>query len=164
MARKSKGFQELLKQKKSSQAQQKSMESLKKKIQNSALGELVSDVVIGTNSAEKMSEILHEFISPYLRPEYNLQRRKSILGLAAIAWNSALLVDKQLNVDDFLEKSLIDHDAETKEDVKKFVHELIARKIEYFSDIKRLIVNFEITESGEEYNISVASTPIENAK
>jgi hypothetical protein len=163
MARKSKGFQELVKKGKSSQNNYKSMESLKQKMSEGVFGELGATMVIAPKGVPKMSEALHEFVNPYLKPEYNLKRRQALFSLAAIAWNASLMSEQSM-LDNFLTESLLSQDSESQQDVRKLIDELIARKIKYFSHIKRLIVNFEVTESRDEYHLSVASTEVGNLK
>ncbi|WP_168506717.1 hypothetical protein [Anabaena sp. UHCC 0187] len=44
------------------------------------------------------------------------------------------------------------------------IAELIARKHQYFSHIKRLIMDFDVKQSGQRYDISVASTLLEHPR
>jgi DNA-directed RNA polymerase beta' subunit len=164
MARKSKGFQELVKGGQSAQNKSKSLESLKQKMSEGILGELAASMVMEPKGVERMSEALHEFVAPYLKPEYNLKRRQSLFSLGAIAWNAALMSDQKSMLNQFLTESLLSYDPQTRRHTRKLIDELIDRKIKYFSHIKRLIVDFEVTETRDEYHLSVASTEVENLK
>ncbi len=163
MPRKSKGFQNSVKPGLSSRNKYKSIESLKSKMSEGIFEELGAKVVIEPKGVPKMSEALHELVSPYLKPEYKLKRRKALFSLGAIAWNAALMSDQQM-FDQFLRDSLLNYAPESQEDVRTLIDELIARKIKYFPHINRLIVNFEVTETRYDYHLSVASTGLENLK
>jgi DNA-binding transcriptional regulator PaaX len=164
MARKSKGFHELMKQGQSSQDKQKNLEALRKKMEEGGFGELAANIPIEPKGAPKMSEILQQFVAPYLDNVSTLRRRKALFSLAAIAWNTALATEseKQPILEAFLEKHLPTEDAETQHQVRQMIDELIARKHQHFSDNKYFILDFQITETGQRYDISVASTLLEN--
>ena len=164
MARKSQDFKDLMKQKQSSQDKQKNLEALRKKMVEGGFGELAANIPIEPKGAPKMSEILQQFVAPYLDNVSTLRRRKSLFSLAAIAWNTALATEseKQPILEAFLEKHLPTEDAETKHQVRQMIDELITRKHQHFSDNKYFILYFQITETGQRYDISVASTLLEN--
>lgn len=50
---------------------------------------------------------------------------------------------------------------ETKQGVRDILEQLIARKKQYFSETKRLIIDFDLKDTGKDYHLSVASTLIE---
>ena len=165
MARKSKDFKDLMKQKQSSQDKRKNLEALRKKMVEGGFGELAANMPIEPKGAPKMSEILQQFVAPYLDDNVStLRRRKALFSLAAIAWNTALATEseKQPILEAFLEKHLPTEDAETQHQVRQMIDELIARKHQHFSDNKYFILDFQITETGQRYDISVASTLFKN--
>jgi DNA-binding transcriptional regulator PaaX len=164
MARKSQDFKDLMKQKQSSQDKQKNLEALRKKMVEGGFGELAANIPIEPKGAPKMSEILQQFVAPYLDNVSTLRRRKSLFSLAAIAWNTALATEseKQPILEAFLEKHLPTEDAETQHQVRQMIDELITRKHQHFSDNKYFILDFQITETGQRYDISVASTLLAN--
>jgi hypothetical protein len=160
MARKSKDFQDLIKQQESSQNKQKNLEALREKMKGGAFGKLTANMAIEPKGAVKMSEVMEDFIAPYMGAIDNLQKLRSFFCLAAIAWNTAVLPESEEKevLDTILQKQLFLYDRETQETTKEIIDELIARKHQHFSDIKRFIMDFEITETKQQYNISVAST------
>ena len=161
MARKSKDFKDLIKQEQSSQDKHKNLELLRDKMQEEGIfGDLAANMVIEPKGEVKMSEVLKQFVEPYRDTVHNLQQCKSLLSLAGIAWNAALMSEseQQSIVDEFLEESLVTDDAQTKQDTKEIIAELIARKNQHFSHIKRLIMDFDVKQFGQRYDISVAST------
>jgi DNA-binding transcriptional regulator PaaX len=153
-----------MKQGQSSQDKQKNLEALRKKMEEGGFGELAANIPIEPKGAPKMSEILQQFVAPYLDNVSTLRRRKALFSLAAIAWNTALATEseKQPILEAFLEKHLPTEDAETQHQVRQMIDELIARKHQHFSDNKYFILDFQITETGQRYDISVASTLLEN--
>ena len=163
MARKSKDFNELMKQKQSSQEKHKNLEALREKMQDGVFGELAANMVIEPKGAIKMSDVLKQFVDPYLHTVHNLKQCKALLSLAAIAWNAAVMPESEQKtiLDTFLEQQLSSQDAETQQGVTQMITELITRKNQHFSHIKRLIMDFDVTESGQRYDISVASTLLE---
>jgi hypothetical protein len=171
MARKSKGFHELIKQEQSSQGKQKNLEALREKMQEGVFGELAANMVIEPKGAIKMSDVLKQFVDPYLHTVHNLKQCKALLSLGVVAWNASLLseseqkstVDEFLKalIDEFLEESLATDDVQTKQDTREIITELITRKNQHFSNIKRMIMDFDVTKSGQRYDISVASTLLE---
>ena len=163
MARKSKDFNELMKQKQSSQEKHKNLEALREKMQGGVFGELAANIPIEPKGAPKMSEILQQFVAPYLDNVHTSKRRKSLFSLAVIAWNAAVMPESQqkTTLDTFLEQQLSNQDAETQQGVTQMITELITRKNQHFSHIKRLIMDFDVKQSGQRYDISVASTLLE---
>ena len=164
MARKSKDFKDLMKQGQSSQGKQKNLEALRKKMEEGGFGELAANIPIEPKGAPKMSEILQQFVAPYLDNVSTLRRRKSLFSLAVIAWNAAVMPESQqkTTLDTFLEQQLSNQDAETQQAITQIIDELIARKHQHFSDNKYFILDFQITETGQRYDISVASTLLAN--
>jgi len=163
MPKKSKGFQNSVKPGQNSQKNYKMMKSLKSKMSEGVFGELGAKVVIEPKGVSRMSEALHDFVAPYLKPEYNAKRRKALFTLGAIAWNAALMSDHQQMFDKFLSDSLLNSSPENQEEARQLIDELIARKIKHFPDINRLIVNFELTETTkDDYHLAVASTEFKN--
>ena len=69
---------------------------------------------------------------------------------------------QKTTLDTFLEQQLSNQDAETQQAITQIIDELIARKHQHFSDNKYFILDFQITETGQRYDISVASTLFKN--
>ncbi|MFM6136943.1 MAG: hypothetical protein ACKPCP_22815, partial [Sphaerospermopsis kisseleviana] len=130
MARKSKDFQNLIKQQESSQNKQKNLEALREKMKGGAFGELAANMAIEPKGAVKMSEVMEDFIAPYMDTIDNLQQLRSFFSLAAIAWNAAVLPKSEEKevLDTFLQKQLLLYDQETQQTTKEIIDELIARK------------------------------------
>jgi hypothetical protein len=153
-----------MKQGQSSQDKRKNLEALRQKIQKEGIfGELVANMPIEPKGAIKMSDVLKQFVEPYLDNVHNLQQCKTLFNLAAIAWNAAVMFEsEEQTVDEFLEENLTTVETPIQQGAREIITQLIARKHQHFSDIKRLIMDFDVTQSGQRYDISVASTLVEN--
>ncbi|HLO88664.1 MAG TPA: hypothetical protein VK203_27145 [Nostocaceae cyanobacterium] len=161
MARKSRDFKDLMRENTSSQNSQKHIEALRDKmLEEGTLAEYASNMVIQPKGTEKMSDIMKRFVEPYEDTVDNLRDFRSLFSLAAIAWNAALMADSEQKeeIDILLEESLQGKDAEVQQFTRQIIAELIARKKKHFSHIKRFIVDFDITETREQYHIAVVST------
>ena len=107
-----------------------------------------------------MSEIILEFIDDLLEQTSSHEEAASVMGLAVVAWNLALLPisDQRKKLDDFL--------ADLKNPLQKKYHEdmllqLIKRKLECYPDIYRLIVRYEVLKTPEGPHLNIASTYFE---
>ncbi|AFZ56713.1 hypothetical protein H6G54_30025 [Anabaena cylindrica FACHB-243] len=81
--------------KQSSQEKHKNLEALRKKMEEGGFGELAANIPIEPKGAPKMSEILQQFVAPYLDNISTLRRRKALFSLAAIAWNTVLTAESE---------------------------------------------------------------------
>lgn len=133
------------------------MENLKRKLEQGPLRE--QEFVIEPSGEAKMSEVLTAFVEPYLESAHTEEAYRKLLAIAIVAWNTALLPeeDQQDIVDEALE-TMPATSEQVKTDLREIVNMLIARKKAYFSEYKRMIVDFELTDRGEDYYLSVAST------
>lgn len=106
----------------------------------------------------KMSDILGRFVDPYVGVTENQQQYENMLGMAVLAWNMALLPEEQRQ--EMLENILkgVDQDPEYQAFFRDFVGKLIARKLKYFNEHKRRIIEFNVRDLGDQYHISVASS------
>lgn len=133
------------------------MENLKRRLEQGPLRE--QEFVIEPSGEAKMSEVLTAFVEPYLESAHTEEAYRKLLAIAIVAWNTALLPeeDQQDIVDEALE-TMPATSEQVKTDLREIVNMLIARKKAYFSEYKRMIVDFELTDRGEDYYLSVAST------
>ena len=107
----------------------------------------------------KLSAVLLEFIEPYKKLAKTTKAYNSLLTLAIISWNAVIMGDEK-------RKELIDSILNTisnlsGEEVRKDAQEIIAmmmrRKEQYFADDKRIIVNYHLAETENNYHLSVIS-------
>ncbi|MEL7355701.1 MAG: hypothetical protein AAFV85_14640 [Cyanobacteria bacterium J06634_6] len=156
MAKKAKGFRALYRQATSKAVQQQA--SLKK-LEKSVTSKF--DAVVTGPQDEKMSDILEAFVEPYEDPDMSLEDRRTLLRLAAIAWNFALIPDpdkRKALKENFFENGIDVTIPAIPAEIEELIEALIARKETYFANNQRYIVNFELEDLGDECYLSVAST------
>lgn len=161
MARKSKGFSELLHQKQDvEQTTAQSFKRLHKKVKKATGKDLIEDIAINPKDVAKMSDILNEFIDPYKGTAYGLEEVECLLSLAVVAWDIALLPkeDRQEAIESMLSEVASGMNRKSRAALQTLIHELIERKDCYFSDCQRYIANFDLQPQGDSYFLSVASS------
>ena len=158
MAKKSKGFSELLRLEKMSQRSQNPLASLEKKLRKKSPS--FDKLIVSPPGEAKMSEVLEEFIEPYGDLAETKKATIRLLTLATLAWNMALCspADQQEMMDQVLTDEIMEGDIELKAEIQGLIKDLIRRKNRYFCQYKRMIVDFELKDQGNGYYLSVAST------
>ncbi len=104
----------------------------------------------------KMSEVLKEFVAPYREFANTEEAFRKLLVTAVIAWNAALFSAKERKA--HLEKILVAFPEEVRADARAIVSELVERKEKFFSEYKRMIIDYKVTDIGEDYHLVVVST------
>ena len=118
-----------------------------------------SKVVINPQGEVKMSEVITTLLEPYRDMATTLAAYQNLVAVACIAWNTA-----NMPKGEYAQKigeaisALPGMDGETRVDMMNFMMELIQRKELLFPDNKRIIVNFKVTETRNNYHIAIAST------
>ncbi|MBH8573012.1 hypothetical protein I8752_08265 [Nostocaceae cyanobacterium CENA369] len=160
MPRQSKEFQQLLRQKQQDKENQTNLRQLAQKVKQGEFGESISQVVIEPPGAEKMSEVLEDFIEPYINEVNNLGAHRRLLELAVTAWNTSLLprLQQRETVEKLFNLEMFEGDIEMQQEIKKLVYEMIERRQKYFPKIKRFIADFSLKKAGKSFHLSVAST------
>jgi hypothetical protein len=110
---------------------------------------------------EKMSKVLEAFAEPYLELADTEHGREMLFHLAVVAWNAALLPEenRQAMIDEVLKEGAKQIPKKGQRDLKLLLAAMIQRKLSYFAENRRFIVSIELTEMGQDYYLSVASTP-----
>jgi hypothetical protein len=159
MAKKSKAFSELQQlHKRKPQDTQNPLASFEKKLRKESLP--FGELVVSPPGYAKMSEVLEDFIEPYQELAQTKEATLKLLTLATIAWNVALLPkpERQGMIDKMITDALVGGDKKLKAEIQDLIKKLIARKNRYFSEYKRMILDFELKDVGSGYHLSVAST------
>jgi maltose-binding protein MalE len=160
MAKKPKGFSDLLKQQQqSNQFQQQALEKLQQQVQQAGWGDRFSNLVVNPQGEVKMSEVLEEFVEPYVGSAPTYSQRQTLFGLAIIAWNLALMSEseRQIKVDEFLQQVIKD-DRFIQQDTRAIIEGMITRKQAFFADCQRRIIDYKLQDLGDQFHLSVAST------
>ncbi len=114
----------------------------------------------------KMSEVLEAYVEPYLDLANTFDELRMLFLVAVLAWNIALLPEdkQQAAIDDLVEKGVHAEDVEVEEakaDMRNILNELIARKELLFAEYNRFIIDFRLMEIGDQYHLTVLSSPTE---
>lgn len=159
MAKKSKGFRELLNQTLTEEDIQKGLTKLQKKVRQGPLGNEFAGIVMNPQGELKMSEVLEAFAEPYLEFATSHSQREKIFSIAIIAWNAAIMPEqeRQLIIDQTMTEGL-KGDLQAQKDTKDIIDEMIVRKQQLFADNQRYIIDFQLQDSGKQFHLSVAST------
>ena len=119
-----------------------------------------SRVVYEPTGREKMSEVLDDFIEPYQEVADDEDSYRKLLNLGVLAWNAALLPEDQRRtaIDETLREGLPGSSKEYRAQAKALIEMLVQRKQERFAANQRVIISFELTDTGDGFHLTVAST------
>lgn len=109
----------------------------------------------------KMSEVLSAFVEPYLDLADTLDALRILYMTAILAWNVSLLPeDKQQDaIDDIIDKVAPKDDEEARTVLRSLVNEFIVRKEMLFAEYNRFILDFRLVDTGDQYHLTVLSSP-----
>jgi len=114
-------------------------------------------IVVRSRDGIKMSQVLERFVEPYMEQVKTEDAYRKLLSIAVAVWNVALLPsEKRLAYLNGLQAMLPD---EVRDEGKKTVVELLERKEKHFSHYRRMIIDFDVADTGSGWYISVISTP-----
>jgi hypothetical protein len=159
MAKKSKGFRELIAQENLKKRDKQSFERLKNTVIESGLGEPGMTFAENPEGYEKMSEILIEFVKPFLDKANSHQRREALFSVAIVSWNLAIVPEneRQKMLKMMSKKLRNKQDPEFAKDTQSLIEEFIERKLTFFADNNRFITGFELDDRSDSFYISVSS-------
>jgi hypothetical protein len=146
--------------KKRQKKKQKRFEGLRRKLEQSPLPVDESKIVVEPRGEVKMSDVLMDFVEPYIEFVDTKEDNEKLLMLALVAWNASFPPQKeQGNMIDEILSAGISTGTKLKADLKRVVKELIVRKKMHFSKYTRKIISFELVDlEGGDYYLTVAST------
>lgn len=160
MAKKSKEFRNLLKQERQvTDYSQKSLDNLTQQVQKGPLGRHVKGVVKNPQGQVKMSEVLEDFVDPYLEAIEGYTNKNRFISAAVLAWNLSIMPEaaRQAAKEQMREQLKQEGLLEDQELWNSLLDELMERKFQYFADNRRLIMEFQFEDTGNKYHLSVAS-------
>ncbi len=119
-----------------------------------------AQVVYEPAGKEKMSAVLEEFIDPYVDMADDDEAYRKILSLGVLAWNAALLPleKRQAMLDDTIKAGFAQASPRVQAEARTLIESMIHRKDEHFAANKRAIISFQLTGSGDDLHLQVAST------
>ncbi|MHB1557117.1 MAG: hypothetical protein ACYC61_06530 [Isosphaeraceae bacterium] len=119
-----------------------------------------SRVVYQEPGREKMWEVLEEFVEPFWDQEADAASYRMLLNMGMLAWNVALQPEEERPqiIDSILGGALPGAEPAALAVAKAIVEALVRRKLEFFADNRRMIYSFELTDRGDDFHLTVAST------
>ncbi len=116
---------------------------LRKKARRESFVPAGTTLVYDPPGMAKMSEVLWDFVDPYLESAATEDALRKLLTVASVAWNAALLPPAER--EEMIRKSGAVLPADMREDYQAILEPLIARKQGHFAGNQRAIVSFELT-------------------
>lgn len=113
-------------------------------------------LVMNPSGQEKMSEVLEQFIDPYLDEVDDVASLQRLATVAAVAWNAAIFGDDRR--ESFLALVLDTFPEEVRPEAAEIIEEMIRRKQRYFAKNQRRITRVRVTEVGDGFHLAVASS------
>ena len=114
-------------------------------------------VIMGPASdGVNMSEVLEEFVEPYRKFAETKEAYQKLLTTAIIAWNVTLFSEKDRP--SRLDELVLTLPEDVREDGRQIIEELMVRKERFFSQHRRMIIDFEVADTGRQWHLSVMST------
>ena len=109
----------------------------------------------------KMSDVLWDFVAPYRLEDMTYEEAEKLITIGIIAWNMSFFdeADREKEVRKFAGGF---HDMT--DGILSIITPLVARKLKYFPQYDRKILNFQLTDTGETFHLSVVSTLPEKNK
>lgn len=106
--------------------------------------------------AEKMSEVLMDFLEPYSERWRNEDELRKLLSIAIVAWNAALL--KGSKRDEWMQRLSETVPPEARQVFRVILEEMIRRKESHFAGNQRMILDYDLTMGPAVPRLSVTST------
>ncbi len=159
MAKEFKGFGKVPSKRQSKNAIDRSFDNLRQNVAKN-YGEDIT-LLMNPDKATKMSEVLENFVSPYMDVTESKEGLQILFSMGMSAWNIALepVEQRAETIEQFVNKVFRTQSAKSTEVGKNFIVELIDRKDKLFANNQRRIISFDLDYiSVGEYHISVAST------
>lgn len=120
----------------------------------------VSKMIVDPEREAKMSEVILDFAKPFLNKCEDEESEKKAIELAILIWNLSLFPKKSR--DQEIEKLCSglspSEDANDFAALMNYVNILLERKQEYYPDNKRAIISYQMSGSGKNRLLDVAST------
>ena len=126
-----------------------------------AIGQDIT-IIHNPKNQEKMSALILDLIDEYHRHTKTLEQAKCWVCLGCMAWNLSLLSDDDARRDAITEgarEAFTVLDDQVSNDFIDIMKHLIDKKLLDYPDNKRYIINFNVTECNNEFNVQIASTP-----
>jgi hypothetical protein len=112
-----------------------------------------------------ISDAISQIIAPYRDAAQDYQSFHKLVTVACAAWNASILpvAERDSMLTDMRQ---LMPDRQSREDFTAIVKELMKRKNRLYPKVNRMIIQFKVTDRGNDFHIAIASTmeKKENAK
>jgi hypothetical protein len=107
----------------------------------------------------KLSAVFLDFIEPFREYASTDEAYQKLIAIAVIAWNATLLSkpERKELIDATIHSIVTTAGEEWRKDSETTLAMLIKHKERHFADDKRFIVDYRLTETENEYHLSMAS-------
>ncbi len=117
----------------------------------------VEPVVLFSPRGEvKMSEVLWDFVRPYDNTWKTEEQLRKLLAVALVAWNAA--IEPAPRGEKLIQKTMATLPLDAQADFLSIVVALVERKLQYFADNTRMIIDYKLTMLADGPHLSVIST------
>lgn len=119
----------------------------------------IKQTLFNRDGPDKLSQAIITLVAPYEEMGRTYPAYHTLIALACLAWNAAQLDEPERSemvrkaADAFKDKT----DAQGLLEFHQFTRELVERKLHLFPNDRRYVVNFEVTESEDNYHVFVTS-------
>ena len=104
-----------------------------------------------------LSDAITQIIAPYTDDAPDFRSMQNLVTYACAAWNISVLPEDEKESATALFAKLPIRKKD-REETLALLHALIERKRKFFPDVTRTIVDFKVTDRGDDFHIAVAST------
>jgi hypothetical protein len=117
-----------------------------------------AQIVVNPGNTEKMSDVILRFADPLLHGANGIVE-KNVIRFAIGVWNASLLPPPaQAEALQSIVAILPEDDHDARRELVAAMFMLLARKQTYFADNTRVILDYQITQSGDMLHLDVVST------
>lgn len=114
--------------------------------------------VVNPEGEISLSDAISKIIEPYRKDAPDAKAFRNLVAFACIAWNASLFpVEKR---DEMMEEMLtkIPLKGEDRAQALGLLNALMKRKQKLFPQVTRMIIEYKVTDLGNDFHIAVAST------
>lgn len=117
-------------------------------------------IIEASPQQELMSGVILKFVEPYKKLATSKERFEILIILAMVAWNASILQETTgEQVIDTLKENIPESvNEDWGKDIDQLLSKLMERKARFFANNKRIILDYRVSESRDEYNVAVVST------
>jgi len=112
--------------------------------------------IVPPHDGVKMSKVLERFVEPYQKFAETEDAYRKLLAMALIAWNTALFPKRERSTS--IKEVLVAMPEDLRDDGNQIIQDLMARKDKFFSQYRRMILDYELVDTGGSLHLSVVST------